>query len=207
MIGTVTQAFVEALRASEFLENGNVSVVIANDNGEGTVNTALPAVGVSVKGVDREIGEYIGGMIEQQYIVQLIVMTLLDNPSASEDEGYQYEQMDLHYKVMLYVNQVRHAEFFRTLMQNHDFNINFRGVETEQTRGMGRDFETKVNVHRLVYVCEFLSKESNLDTMIDLEHVEMNCQCGEVSATEIKQTTPNIARSNGSQTNTIQRNT
>ena len=56
MSGEICKAIVTALRASELVDENNVSIVLANDNGEGTVNTDLPAIAVSVKGTERDTG-------------------------------------------------------------------------------------------------------------------------------------------------------
>lgn len=85
MSGEICKAIVTALRASELVDENNVSIVLANDNGEGTVNTDLPAIAVSVKGTERDTGEFIGGMIYNQYIVQLSVITPFENQAASPD--------------------------------------------------------------------------------------------------------------------------
>jgi hypothetical protein len=159
MIGAVTKAFVEAIRASELVEADNISVVLANDDGEGTVNTALPAIAVAVKGSDNEKGEFISGMPENEYIVQLAVITNFDNQAASEDMDHQFDQMDIAYNLMLYLHKAQYMPFFDDLRKKYDFSMKYNGVETQQTRGMASDFEIDVFVFRLVYTCTFLSKE------------------------------------------------
>lgn len=160
MIGTITEAFINAIRASQLVDEENISVVIANDNGEGTVNTALPAVAVAVKGTEKDTGEAIGGMPFNEYLVQLAVITNFDNQAASDDDKHQYRQMDLAYKLMIYLHQARNGEFFKELREGYDFQMAYKGVETEQTRAMERELgEVDVFVFRLMYICTFLSKE------------------------------------------------
>lgn len=160
MIGSISKAFVEAIRASQLVADENISVVLANDNGEGTVNTALPAIAVTVKGTERDNGQYIGGLIDNEFIVQLITIVSFDNQAASEDSDFQYDQMDLHYKLMRYIDKIQTGPFFRDLMSAHDFSLSYKGTETEQSRGFHRDVEVEVQVARLVYCCKFLSKEA-----------------------------------------------
>lgn len=189
MIGTVSKAFVTALRASNLIDKENVSVVLANDNGEGTVNTALPAVAVAVKGTERENGEFIGGMIDNEYIVQLAVISSFDNQAASEDDDHQFNQMDLAYKVMLYISACARGfiktssgewvplNFFQKLMEDHDFNVNYKGTETEQTRGMQNELAVEVFVTRLIYLCKFIDKSTAELPSAILDQIDLNCLC------------------------------
>lgn len=175
MVGSIAKAIIEALRASKLIDDNNISVVLANDNGEGTINTALPAIAISMKDTEGYSGSYIGGMIQNTYVVQVIVITNFDNQSASPDKDFQYDLMDLPYKVMRYLaacnkGQIRnesnewvHVPYFDELKKKYDFNLNYKGTLTEQTRGMARDMEIDVFVSRLVYYCSFTSKESSGD--------------------------------------------
>lgn len=192
MIGSVTKAFITALRESNLIEKENVSVVIANDDGEGTVNTALPAIAIFVRGNDRDVGEFIGGLIQNEYIVQLAVITPFDNQAASADDDTQYDSMDLPYKVMTYIAQCARGsvktedgkwvpvDYFKKLGADYDFNINYRGLETEQTRAMEREMgDIDVFVTRLIYVCNFVSKELvERGDSAPLEGFTLDCGCG-----------------------------
>lgn len=207
MIGTVSRVFVDAIRDWALVPVDNISVVLANDNGEGTVNTALPAVAVAVKGTEDSRTQWIGGMIEQDYVVQLIVITNFDNQAASPDLNHQYNMMDLSYKLMLYINSIKNGPLFEQLMKDYDFSINFRGVETEQTRGMENEMEIEVFVHRLVYLCKFVSKESSIEPgeILPEDGIDMNCLCETQPANSTITYTGNVAKTNinGKTNNTI----
>lgn len=197
MIGTVTEAFIEAIRASDLVCSENISVVIANDNGEGTVNTALPAVAISVKGYNRSTGEFIGGVPYTEYLVQVIVITDFDNQAASEDMRHQYNNMDLSYRVMLYLNQLRLTDFFSELRKTADFSYLYEGIETEQTRGMVRELgEKDVFVHRLIYRCTFMDKQTICNrpgAVLPEDGIIQHCNTGNVKITD-KFYHPNIGR-------------
>lgn len=179
MIGSITKALIESLRASELVSNENISVVIEDDNGEGIVNTALPAIAISVKNSETGSGQFIGGMLQNQYRIQLAVITALDNIAGSPDEDHQYEQLDLAYKVMLYLYKVQHSEFFKKLMEGFDFALAYRGTETEQTRGMANELEDiRVNIQRLQYEGTIISKEIPAgEDGATLEDVNVICGC------------------------------
>lgn len=179
MIGSITKALIEAFRASELVAQENISVVIEDDNGEGVVNTALPAIAISVKNSETGSGQFIGGMIQNQYRVQVAVITALDNIAASPDEEHQYDQLDLAYKVMLYLYRVQHTEFFKNLMEGFDFALAYHGTETEQTRGMANELEDiRVNIQRLQYEATIISKEipAGADGAV-LGYVDVICGC------------------------------
>lgn len=189
MIGSITKAFIEALRDSELVCMENVAVVIANDNGEGTVNTELPAIAVSVKGNAINGGQYIGGLLENEFIVQIIVITRFDNQNASPDMGHQYNDMNLSYKVMRYLNKVSNSDYFKQLRDDFDFSYTFRGIETNQTRGMRSEFEIEVFVHKLIYTVKIIDKETSNDNTVNIilpdGGVHMLCKCDEVKSDEM----------------------
>lgn len=210
MIGEVCKVIVDALRASELVAANNVSVVLANDNGEGTINTELPAIAVSVKGTEHASGEFIGGMIYNQYIVQVSVITAFDNQAASPDDNHQYNQMDLAYKVMLYLAACNRGmvksttgeyiplPYFKELREKYGFSLLYRETETYQTLAMEREIaELPVHSTRLIYMANFIDKEMNEDDSFILEAVDMKCMCDTVSANAEKIIEPNIATTNG----------
>lgn len=180
MIGSVTKAFVEALRGSQLIDENNVSVVLANDNGEGTVNTALPAVAIAIKGTEMDdvTGQYIGGLIQNEYIVQLAVIVPFYNQAASFDDNHQYDQMDLAYRVMMYIGACARGyikteggtviplHYFDELRQKWEFSMLYSGTETEQTRGMEREMQVEVFVTRLIYRCKLVNKEQLTDQFL-----------------------------------------
>lgn len=196
MIGDICKAFVEALRASEMVEKENISVVLANDNGEGTVNTALPAVAVCVKNSERDSGMYIGGVIENDFIVQLAVITAFDNQAASADVDHQYDQMNLAYKIMMYIAKCQRGyinspwgwkklTFFDDLRVKYNFSLTYKGTETESTRGMQNEMQEEVFVTRLIYVCKFTSKELASEeerpgAILQYGGVHMDCGCNTI---------------------------
>lgn len=210
MIGSVTKAFVEALRGSQLIDENNVSVVLANDNGEGTVNTALPAVAIAIKGTEMDdvTGQYIGGLIQNEYIVQLAVIVPFDNQAASFDDNHQYDQMDLAYRVMMYIGACARGyiktdggtviplHYFDELRQKWEFSMLYSGTETEQTRGMEREMQVEVFVTRLIYRCKIVNKEQLTDQMLGypLEAYKLQLKDKpQVPITELyMSTTPNV---------------
>lgn len=192
MQGDIAKAFITALRAGSFVDTENVSTVLANDNGEGTIDTALPAIAVAIKGTEKENGEYIGGLMSDDYIVQIAVITNFDNQAASPDDDYQYEIMNLPGRVKMWLaacsrgyavapdGSVSELDFFKELGMKYDFNVNYRGEHTEQTRGMHNKFEQPVFITRLIYLCNFTHKDvGEIPGVLipDKDHIIMKCGC------------------------------
>jgi hypothetical protein len=196
MSGEICKAIVTALRASELVDENNVSIVLANDNGEGTVNTDLPAIAVSVKGTERDTGEFIGGMIYNQYIVQLSVITPFENQAASPDDDHQYDQMNLAYKVMLYMAACSRGviknsagewvplDFFTELRQKYGFTLLYKETETYQTIAMEREM-ANIPVHntRLIYMANFVDNSTYEQDSFLCDAIEMKCLCDTVRNT------------------------
>lgn len=183
MIGSITKAIVESLRASEIIDAENISVVIANDDGEGTVNTALPAIAVAIKGSENSnTGEFIGGTITDEYIVQLAVIINFDNQAAADDEDFQYSQMDLANDIKLYMAKSFYSEYFKELRENYDFSMSYKGKETEQKRAMERELgEVDVFIFRLIYCCKTIQKSmlERPGAILPENVVIMQCGCNE----------------------------
>lgn len=196
MIGIVSKAYIETLRYSQLANDYNISLIIANDSGESIVNTALPAIAVCVKGSARgSDGQYIGGLINDDLIIQLAVITNFDNPNVADDDNYQYDQLDLSAKIRDYIASESKNDIFTELGKKYDFSPVYQGIEVEQTRGMRNDFEIKVNVHKIIYTAKFIDKEQlcNSGNSAILEEVDMICANGEVVAGQMKTYNKNFA--------------
>lgn len=190
MVGTVTYAIVEALRTAGFVDAENVSVVAANDDGQGVVNTALPALAVNIQRTEEDGQQYIGGMIQNDYLLQVSCIINFDNAAFSPDDDTQKENLNLGYRVMRYLaacdrgyyrdslGNAVNITLFDELKQNYDFHLQYRGLETYQTRAFSRDVgEQEVMVERVMFRVTFVTKDMD-DTFGDtLEAVHMKCGC------------------------------
>lgn len=178
MDGKVNQAFVNALRSFDLVKNENMGIVIAGEDGEVIINTALPAIAVHTRGLDSNSGTYIGGTFQQGYSIDVCVIINLDNFSASPDNYFQYNQMDLAYRLANLLNKYEYIPFFDELRKEHDFSMVLNGIRSDVRRGFIRDMEDiKLKVYKINFRAGFLNKDLiEENTGLPLERVEIECK-------------------------------
>ena len=124
------------------------------------------------------------------------VITPFDNQAASPDDDHQYDQMNLAYKVMLYMaacsrGVIKNSEgewvpldFFTELRQKYGFTLLYKETETYQTLAMKREMaELPVHNTRLIYVANFVDKSTYEQDSFLCDAVEMKCLCDTVRNT------------------------
>lgn len=173
MVGFIEQSVVKALRAWEPLNRANVMTVRANDGMTTVVNTPLPAIAVHVLGAHGDRSVSIGGAIRQHFELELHYICVPENYSFSPDGGIQRDLLDLSDEILRCMELTREMD---DVKREHDLNMMFDRIETEQTFGTRGSLSITADVHKIVYNCdiEFDLGAASYNKYVELMRVDMD---------------------------------
>ena len=173
MVGYVQDEVATALRAWTTLKAANVMPVRANEGNSIVVNTPLPAVIIHIVGDEGEGNTFIGGGIRQYFTLELWTLIDVPNYTFSADNGVQADRLDISDDVM---RCCEHPDFLTTLKQNHDLNMMFERMETEQTFGAQGSLNVTIDVHKIIYKCsvEFNPEDEEYVRYANLDLIEID---------------------------------
>lgn len=173
MIGTLTDTFVAALREAPVVTENGVNVSVMNDEGQGLVNTPLPAVVVHVRNSNKPT-VFIRGGICDWFDVSLNVLVDFDNYSVTPDGGIQTKMRNMAYEIRRYIEKVKRGPLFSTLIDEYDFFPLYRGIETYQTAAFVGTVGKDIDVFRILYQCTALDKQNLEDEYVMFDSKQIN---------------------------------
>lgn len=162
MYGEIIDAIITGLRKSPIVKARNMAVVLTSDDEEGTVNTVLPAIAVTVMNSDNA-QVYIGGVIEDRLQIQLSVIVALTNYAWSKDSSNQADMISLGREVRNAFEQLKNSDTFQQLRQVCNFNPQYRGFKTYKRIAMRKEFKTEVLIAELQYVTSIIDNGALYD--------------------------------------------
>lgn len=176
MVGYISQAVANALKAWEPLSSANVIPVRATDGDSVVVNTPLPAVAIHVlgeAGSDNEGGTAFGGSIRQYFELSLYMMNTLVNYTFSDDGGAQTVLLDMADEI---IRCMELSDKLTGIRQNHDFNVQFDRMESDTTYGSGQTLQVPVDVQKVVYrgSVKFNLKDDDYNRYVLLKQVNID---------------------------------
>ncbi|MEG0899022.1 MAG: hypothetical protein RSF40_04845 [Oscillospiraceae bacterium] len=135
-----------------------MNVVLSNHEGGNMVNTALPAVSVSLQNsMDAQV--FIGGLICDRVKIYVSVIIDLENFALSTDNNWQVSTIDLSNSIRGYVEKCKQDGTFNILKQKYDFFPLYKGFDTYQTTAFRKEVGTEVMILELEYNCNVADKE------------------------------------------------
>ena len=162
MYGEIIDAIITGLRKSPVVKARNMAVVLTSDDEEGTVNTVLPAIAVTVMNSDNA-QVYIGGVIEDRLQIQLSVIVALTNYAWSKDSSNQADMISLGREVRNAFEQLKNSDTFQQLRQVCNFNPQYRGFKTYKRIAMRKEFKTEVLIAELQYTTSIIDSGALYD--------------------------------------------
>lgn len=162
MLGEVVKAYVELLRSSPVICDNKISVCLANDDNEGMINVALPALAVGILD-SPEATRYIGGNIQDNIIITFSVITKMNNPSLTPDGGRQYNAISLAYEVRNFLeSNVDTSPLFEDLRKMFDFYATYKEMKSWKSKAFHKELATTVDVLTVVYYGTLFDKRQVL---------------------------------------------
>lgn len=151
MYGEIIETVISGLRTTPIVKAKNIAVVLTSDDEEGTVNTTLPAIAVTIMNSD-DAQVYIGGVIEDRIQIQLAVIVDLANYSWSKDGSFQADMISLGREVRNAFEQLKNSSAFRQLRDVCNFNPQYRGFKTYKRIALRKQLKSEVMVVELQYI-------------------------------------------------------
>lgn len=162
MYGEIIDTIITGLRSTQVAKSKKIPVVMTSDDEEGTVNTTLPAIAVTVMNSDNA-QVYIGGLIEDRIEIQLAVLMDLTNYSWSKDKSVQSNIITLGSEIRNAFEHLKNSDNFVKMRELYNFNPMYRGFKTYKRVAMRENFKKEVTVFELKYTTSVVDKGSKFN--------------------------------------------
>lgn len=175
MVGYISEAVAKAIRDWPALKKYNVIPIRATEGDSVTVNTPLPAIAIHVMGDEGEGNTFFGGGIRQYFELQLYCLLPAPNYTFTFDKGAQANMLDLSDEALRCMERTTKLD---ELKLEHDLNLQFDRVETDQTYATTGANTVTVDVHKIIYKGSvdfdlYSDKEKHPTTEVELKQVDI----------------------------------
>lgn len=171
MYGEIINAIVAGLRSTPTVVKNKVAVVLTGDDEEQTVNTALPAIAITVLNSDNA-QVYIGGLIEDRVDVQLAVILDLTNQSWSRDNSTQANGLTIASSIRNDFERLKLTTEFKKLRDKYNFNPLYHGFQTFKRIAIREQEQKSVVVFELKYQSSVVDRGAYLGDAYGSANVE-----------------------------------
>lgn len=171
MYGEIINAIVAGLRSTPTVVKNKVAVVLTGDDEEQTVNTALPAIAITVLNSDNA-QVYIGGLIEDRVDVQLAVILDLTNQSWSRDNYTQANGLTIASSIRNDFERLKLTTEFKKLRDKYNFNPLYHGFQTFKRIAIREQEQKSVVVFELKYQSSVVDRGAYLGDAYGSANVE-----------------------------------
>lgn len=175
MYGSLTYAFVEAIRAFPAKRMYGLNVIQVNDaEGKTVVNTALPCVTISLLNAKKPT-TFIGGGIYENPRINVQVIVDFANHSLSADGGVAVKFQNLAYEIRRYVEQQvsdSNSKFFKELRSLHGFSAVYDEMKTYTSMAWESATKKQVLVYSMTWLVNSLDPCSVEQIGVELEAIE-----------------------------------
>lgn len=157
MFGDVIDRLVFVLRTLDVVNKEAISVVLVANDEDGTVNTNLPAVALSIKDSNNST-TYIGGAIQDRLNIELSVIVNLTNFSWSGDSKVQAKVISIAHRFRDELMLAQKAGMFLCLKNKYDFYLRYNGFTTFTRIAVRKTMQEEVLVVQLKFSTPILDK-------------------------------------------------